>query len=100
MSGSSAKETRRELRRSMGEAAASAVGEMQQNIGTLANSVTNAHRKIDGQTQDHGMLFDYLAKQIAEVRTDLMTLNITIANEKLPRENTFIGRLRWLVTGR
>jgi uncharacterized protein YqfA (UPF0365 family) len=84
----------------MGEAAASAVGEMQQNISTLANSVSNAHQKIDGQTQDHGMLFDYLAKQIAEVRTELLTLNLTLANEKLPRENTFWGRVRWVVTGR
>lgn len=51
MSGSSAKETRRELRRSMGEAATNAVSEMQQNISRLANSVTLAHDKIFAQEQ-------------------------------------------------
>lgn len=47
MSGSSAKETRRELRRSMGEAATNAVAEMQKNIASLANSLALAHKRID-----------------------------------------------------
>lgn len=47
MSGSSAKETRRDLRRAMGENGVAALAEAQQNIANLANSLANAHKRID-----------------------------------------------------
>ncbi len=47
MSGSAAKETRRQIRRAMGERGIGAVAEAQANVDSLANSLNNAHHRID-----------------------------------------------------
>ncbi len=47
MSGSAVKATRRQLRRAMGTNGVMAVSEAQTNINQLANSLTNAHHRID-----------------------------------------------------
>lgn len=47
MSGSSAKQLRRDLRRSVGEDALATIGEIQHNIQQLTNSLANAHQRLD-----------------------------------------------------
>lgn len=47
MSGSAAKETRRQLRRAMGDNGVAAIAELQENIRNIANSLANAHKRID-----------------------------------------------------
>ena len=47
MSGSSAKVTRRQIRRAMGENGIGVVAEVQSHMETLGNSLALAHRRLD-----------------------------------------------------
>ncbi len=56
MSASTVKATRRELRRAMGANGVGAVAEVQSNHESIANSLTNAHRRIDQLAERHETL--------------------------------------------
>jgi len=62
VSASSAKSLRRDLRRAMGNTAVNAVAEMQQNIATMANSLQNAHKRID-ELQEQVKAIDWRGDQ-------------------------------------
>jgi len=68
MSGSTVKATRRELRRAMGSNGMGAVAEAQGNIESLANSLTNAHNRINQLEARCEALFESLSALRAHVK--------------------------------
>lgn len=68
MSGSTAKATRREVRKSMGARAVGAVAEVQSNQESLANSLKNAHARIDGLEKRHEVLVEFVEQLRQHVR--------------------------------
>lgn len=90
MSESAAKASRRDVRRSLGPQGLAVVHEAQSNIGKVANSVQNAHSRIDhlsAKLDDRWLATAAAHKSIDERIFDFQTKG-------------FGARMRWLVFGR
>lgn len=93
MSQSTVKATRRDLRRAIGTDALTVFQSNEQLIGLLQNAVETTQREQQLQRGAHKELIASFDRTIADVG-----LAIDLAVEPLTRG--FLGRLRWLVTGR
>lgn len=84
----------------MGANGVAAIAEVQSNIPQLANSLTSAHGHIDSVDERLTGIMKALRAEY-RVTSDTYTLLRLEPIENFGRSQaTFIGRLRWLLTGR
>lgn len=74
--------------------------DMELVINAFATAMVEDRKATASGASDTLTVIGKLGEMVTDVRTDLIALNLKLANELLPRENTLWGRLRWLVTGR
>ncbi len=89
MSEATAKAVRRDLRRAMGASGVHAVDEAQSNIARLANSLTNAHQRINTASMTLAHRCDQLEDRTVDLRSELRAF----------QSRSFWQRWRWMVLG-
>lgn len=96
MSNSTAKATRRDLRRAIGPAATEHVREIEQAIGIMQNGLASCQREIATLAINHATL----GRGVGQLKEGLAAVGKHAACAYVvTTQRGFLGRLRWLFTG-
>lgn len=99
MNGQAAKATRREIRRAVGPSAIQTIGEQEQAIKWLVQQVNGLRSDVAEQAREGKLTREAGDAINRELRIHFGDAYAVFVR-RLPLEDTFLGRLRWLFTGK